>query len=382
VLGTEIIIDETRLFALEAAWRALHNEIGGSIFETPEWQLAWWAVYRDRFRLRVFAAWDGERLAGLLPCYLGTSFGITYLRLLGEYATYGEYLPLARAETGAEFAQLAARWGAEELRSGRIDLFDFHHFPAGSPLVEAFTAELGERGCRVNTKARSVPRIMMELPASWEEYVDALAFHERRWTRMYLRALERKDPPFTIAAEKTPEALDELVRLHGQLWRSRGSEGFFAERPRFEQFHRLLFSRLAGQGVARVYTLRNGTERVAAVLAYFIHGQCCVYLSGRIPDHPLNKYSPGKALISAVIRDAIREQKTICDLQEGTLEYKFRLGGRLSWFGRTTVIPPGLRAWKGILFLAALHLRALADPKASFQRFAFSHGLRSAEQEH
>lgn len=369
-MRTELLTDTEDLRRLCGPWRALHAEAGQTIFQSQEWLAAWWSVFGSRFGLRILALWQDGQLAGLIPCFLDRSRFGTYARSMGEHVIFGAYAPLIRDEALRESLPHGAEFFGHLLRRDRCAFIDYHHVPSSSTYFEQLAAELHTRSLIDVTSERSLPRLVVDLPGTWEEYVRSLSSHERHFARMIVRLPSRPDPPFSVRVRRDPAALDDLIRLHSMVWKGRGQSGYFMGRDGFEPFFRALLPELLASGTAAFYTFESRGEVIATTIAFLTGRQSCAYLSGRLVGHPAQKYSPGKALLTAIIHDSIAAGYGSCDLMEGLTEYKFRVGGGLSWFSRHTIIRAGIGGTRGRAFLGFLALRALARPKRLIQRIA------------
>jgi CelD/BcsL family acetyltransferase involved in cellulose biosynthesis len=367
-MRTELLTDTDALRRLRDPWHALHAAAEGTIFQTYDWLWSWWTIYGSRFGLRILALWQDGDLAGLVPCYVDRNALGAYARSMGEHAVFGAYAPLIRSEAEEECTGPTAAFFARLLRVDRCGFIDYHHVPSPSAFLERLGPAMNEEKCLDITAKRSLPRLVVQLPSTWEEYVKALSPHERHFARMVTRFETRPDPPFTVRVRRDPAALDDLIRLHSHVWEERGQRGYFKGREGFADFFRALLPGLLAREAAAFYTIEAGGEVVATTVAFFTGRQSCAYLSGRLAGHPVKKYSPGKALLTAIIRDSIRSGFTSCDLMEGLTEYKFRVGGGLSWFSRHTIVQSGLRGAQGRAFLGFVALRSLWNPKRLIRR--------------
>jgi CelD/BcsL family acetyltransferase involved in cellulose biosynthesis len=372
-MRTEIITDGQALERLTDAWRDLHQRAGGTIFQSVEWLTSWWKVYGSHFALRVLALWQDGQLAGLVPCYVGRNALGAYARSMGEFAVFGAYAPLILPEALSTTMDPTADFFGHLLRVDRCGFIDYHHVPSPSPFFESLTPSLGNRNCLNVSVEKSLPRLLVQLPKTWDEYVRSLTSHERHFARLIARVEKQENPPFVIRVRHDMSGLDELVKLHSMVWAGRGQTGYFKGREGFESFFRTLLPSLLAEKKAAFYTVETGGEVVAVTVTFISNNQSCAYLSGRLTEHPLKKYSPGKALLTAIIRDSISAGFQTCDLMEGLTEYKFRVGGGLSWFSRHTILPRGIEGVKGRAFLGLLKIRSLWHPRRLVQRIRSVH---------
>jgi len=358
----KLIITSTREFSsLREPWEALHADLRGTVYQSFDWLHAWWTTFGDLYRLRILTLWDGARLVAAFPCYIESHdlkiTTVSCLRMLGEHSILGEYSPLVLPEHETPAMRLAAGFLASELNEQRCDFIDFHHF-SPSMFLAGLLCQLKQRGIAVSYDERSLPRIMMQNPPDWKTYLGGLSYNQRGQLRRRRRALEKRGASFEIVTSlEDPHAYDDFVALHTAVWEDKGEGGFFKTRHRFDQFHRDATERLLLNGMARLYFCTQNGQRIAGLLTYATHDLFSIYLSGRLPNHELARYSPGTVLMSIVFQDAIEQGYRTCDLLEGTNDYKFRLGGNMSWYSRATLFRRGVQGTKGQFFLSTLRLR-------------------------
>jgi hypothetical protein len=286
------------------------------------------------------------------------------LRFLGVYEIYGEYSPLIDPRHEEAVIPMFVSFCSSKLREGRCDVISFHRFPESSHLMITLSRELRSRGFLVQYTPNSVPRVVMDLPRDWETFLKSLPAKDRQILGRRLRSLKKhgvevecmKDPLACAAA------FDDFVELHGKSWSRKSVRGYFASSERFEKFHRTVMRDLRPEGRARLYFLKKDGVRIAAVQAFFVHDECCFYLSGFDSDHELANFSPGKILLSLVIKDAIEEGYKRFDFQGGNDEYKMHLGGKQTAFSKTLVMRPNLGTVKvGIIMSIDKMGRILRD---------------------
>ena len=347
---------------LRKPWDDLHTSIRGTVYQSFDWLHAWWSTYGDMFRLRLLTLWDHNQLIAVLPCFIERHdlkiTSVSCLRMLGEHSVLGEYSPMVMPQYEDRVLQLSSRFLASELNEHRCDFIDFHHFSPTSLFMVGLFCKLKQHGISVSFEERSLPRIMMANPPDWETYLASLSHNQRALLRRRRRAMEKRGARIQVINNlEDPRAFDDFVALHTAVWSKKGEGGFFQKRQRFERFHREATERLLAKGAARLYFFTQNGQRFAGLLTYAMHDLFSVYLSGRLPDHELARYSPGTVLMSAVFQDAIENGFRTCDLLEGTNDYKFRLGGTMSWYSRATLFRRGVHGTKGHFFLSTLRLR-------------------------
>ena len=351
------------LDAIQNQWNRLHTKIHGTVFQTFSWNRHWWNVYRNGYTLRVVTVWQGDELLAVLPLFLERiCLGILHLqrlRLLGTRHIYGEYTPLLSGLHQNEINKELSGWLERELTEGRCDIVELFRFSPTSVSVAKFLNTLRSAAIGFRYDPKCIPHVTMKLASNWEEYIESLSGVERTMLRRRQKSLAKAG--VTIEKVTDPKlfasAFNDFAALHAATWRPRGREGYFESLDGFENFHWVVTGDLMGQGCARLYFLRAGEKRIAAVQAFFVHDHCCFYLSGLDRSSEFIRYSPGKVLLARVIRDAIEDGCTTFDFQGGDEDYKFRFGGQLSWFPKALMWRKDMSRFKVFIFLALQYVR-------------------------
>jgi CelD/BcsL family acetyltransferase involved in cellulose biosynthesis len=287
-----------------------------SVFLSWQWQTAWTRAFlggRPLHLLRVSD--DAGTLAGLLPLY-EESQGVH--RLVGG-VDVSDYLDLI-APAGLE----EEAWQALlQHRAGEASEWDLHAIRAASPTRE-IVPRLGAAaglGVEVETEDRCP---VLELPASWDVYLEGLSGKDRHELRRKIRKLERELPGTSVRSHAAlhgwDAALAEFLRLH-RLSKV-GKARFMDER--METFFQDATRALAGAGWARLWFLDWNGAAVASFLCLEYAGSVGLYNSGFDPAHA--KLAPGIVLLAHVIRDAIERGVPVFDFLRGEESYKYAFG--------------------------------------------------------
>jgi CelD/BcsL family acetyltransferase involved in cellulose biosynthesis len=178
---------------------------------------------------------------------------------------------------------------------------------------------------------------VLELPASWDAYLDGLSGKDRHELRRKMRKLERELPGTSVrshaALEGWDDALAEFLRLH-RLSKV-GKARFMDER--MEAFFQDATRALAGAGWARLWFLDWNGSAVASFLCLEYAGAVGLYNSGFDPAHA--KLAPGIVLLAHVIRDAIERGVPVFDFLRGEEPYKYAFGPTAHDLFRVSVHP-------------------------------------------
>jgi CelD/BcsL family acetyltransferase involved in cellulose biosynthesis len=301
----------------EERWNTLLGRAGHpSVFLSWQWQTSWTRAFlggRPLHLLRVSD--DAGTLAGLLPLYEERE-GVH--RLVGG-VDVSDYLDLiAPAGREEEAWQVVLQH-----RAGEASEWDLHAIRATSPTCE-IVPRLGAAaglGVEVETEDRCP---VLELPASWDVYLEGLSGKDRHELRRKMRKLERELPGTSVRAHAALDgwdvALAEFLRLH-RLSKV-GKARFMDER--MEAFFQDATRALAGAGLARLWFLDWNGAAVASFLCFEYGGSVGLYNSGFDPAHA--KLAPGIVLLAHVIRDAIERGVPVFDFLRGEESYKYAFG--------------------------------------------------------
>jgi hypothetical protein len=347
------IISSTEDFEqLQQAWDKLHVEIEGTIFQTFIWNFSWWNIYKQgNFRLCILTVWVDSHLAAIFP-FFGEyiSFLVlkySRLRFLGTADTYGEYQPLVNLKFQKEVAGSALEFCKKILSNGEFDNILLFRFPPESAFMKFFLDELRESDLNVKFIPYCIPRIMMDLPDKWEKYLSQLSSNERDLLKRRHKSLLKYGVKLEISQDSqlTDKDVDDFVRLHRASWSVRGVSDYYSSKY-FEKFHRKMILDFKNANVSKIFYFTKDGERFAAVQIFSINGVCCFYLSGLNRLHSLVQYSPGKVLLSLVIKHAIETGQKVFDFQGGYEEYKYRLGGKKTSFAKAILCKQGIKTYK------------------------------------
>jgi CelD/BcsL family acetyltransferase involved in cellulose biosynthesis len=301
---------------LGPAWSALAaSRQPPSVFLTPEWI----AVVRAHERTQPITLAAGEQgIAALAREADGT------LTFAGGQLT-DEQDVVAQPGREADVATSVARWIAEQ-EPRRIRL---EYVPEERPTLDAFDAVLRDSGYRV-TRTRQTVSPVLDLPASYETYVQSLGKKERHELRRKVHRLDgagRAAFRFATEAERAT-VLDRFFALHRL---SRGEKADFMTAD-VERFFRDIAEALAPLDRLRLGVLSFDGADVAVLFGFAIGKVIALYNAA---------YDPGLASLSVgiishawAIREAIARGYATYDLLRGDEPYKYDLGARDRWLAR------------------------------------------------
>ncbi len=281
-------VDE--FLGLRGEWTSLLERTrAASIFHTWEWLFQWWTTFGEEHILRIFCVRDSERcLQGIWPLYERvTASGITSRRRL-EYLGTGE--PEAE-EVATEYADILAERDAERavvqslwqyIASTTWDQIYMPKTLSNSCIVEVLLPLIAETTGINVTKAPVGARYFIQLPKSWDEYLERLGKRKRKRIQNYRRRLVREGgfaQRLVTESNDVVTALDTLAELHEVRWSSRGKCGAF-ESARFREFHRAISQELLPSGRLDLRLWRYADKDVAALYGFRWDNTLSYYQSG------------------------------------------------------------------------------------------------------
>lgn len=305
---------------LQAGWLDMLGSPDALPFIRPEWFAALCNAHLRR-RWFVLTLEQQERLAALLPIEQRTPWTAEIAAPMSP-AT-GPLLLAADAEEA--FWQALAAW----LRRGPIAMLGLGRYDTAR--MQHLTALAGAHGLTpiIHTVG---PVVWVSLPRTWEEYLQRLSGSHRYKVRHAESEIQRDFPAAEYAistdlAECLP-AIDDVIRLNCLRFAGEKARSYLAD-PQMADFYRQAMRWIIAQGYGAMCTLRIRQQTVAVVGAIHLPGHANAYyhMVGRDPQAIPNNYSPGFALACHVIRWAMaRGAQALC-LGQGSLPYKYHLGG-------------------------------------------------------
>lgn len=309
-------LDKTAdLATARPAWNRLHPlSSGACVFNSFDWQSAWWRSFGDGAELLLWLLRDGDRVVGIAPlmrhddcvCFIGGKAVSDYLDFL---AAPGYEAALIEATVRGLDSE---PWETVVLRGLRRD----------SPFLGLLRQLVENAGWATRLDTEDVSPVV-HLPTTWDAYLASLSKKDRHELRRKLRRLDAS-ASWTwyarTAQEVEPRDIEDFIAL---MRSSREEKALFLDH-RVEQFFRSVIKHFTGTGVARLYFLEVDSRRVASTLCFDVGTELWLYNSGFDPD--FSHLSVGLLLKALCLRDAIGLGKRKFDFLRGSEPYKYHLG--------------------------------------------------------
>jgi CelD/BcsL family acetyltransferase involved in cellulose biosynthesis len=291
----------------------------GTFFHTPQYLKLYWEEFgaEPRHLLLAFA----EGVAGQVGAVAFERVGST-LRFLGGTEVTDYLGPVALPEVQPAVAkELVAAldrlddWTEADLR-GLPEDRGWLGLLAEAAAAQGLAAEIRE------DKNGVAP--FLELPGSYDEYLERLPSKLRHEIRRKARRLEAEIGPWHICLatrETLEEFLDRFVELHRT---SEGPKGVFLQ-PGMEIFFRRLGEAFLPRGIFHLTFIEmEGHRKLAGTIGFRFEGTFFLYNSAF--DRSYGSAAPGMVLVAEDIRIAIEGGCSGFDLLKGDYPYKYRFG--------------------------------------------------------
>jgi CelD/BcsL family acetyltransferase involved in cellulose biosynthesis len=291
----------------------------GTIFHTPEYLKLYWEEFGEGRLLLAFGeAPDHRQTAAVAFEVVGD-----VLRFLGGTEVTDYLGPVADPVATGSFARELVAALVERDDWARADL---RGLPEDSRWLTALRrAWTDVELAAEETEDQNGVAPCLDLPETWEGYLQGLPSKLRHEIRRKAKKLEAEIGPYdvdTATEESLLPFLDRFVELHRE---SEGPKGVFMV-PGMEIFFRRLGEEFCPRGIFRLTFIRLGGELAAGTIGFVFGGTYSLYNSAF--DRRWQQLAPGMVLVAEDIGQAIAERCRRFDLLKGDYPYKYRFGAR------------------------------------------------------
>ena len=307
---TDLPVDRRR-------WNALVEETdGGTIFQTHEWCECWWTAFGHRHQLFLITIWDDESLVGIAPLMILRRAGLRRLEFIGS--SNADYQDFILGERAAELLPLLAHflfehrnaWSMMVLRNVPTNSLTFTLLPAAMRSLGLGATDFERVSCPA-LELSSHPDEASRLP-------DSYSFRRR------IKQLRRLGE-LTFTRCCTPSQVDYYLPQFFEQYveRRRGSVAAkLLGRSDIRAFYFALAKSMLPAGWLHFSALECAGRPVAFHFGFEFRGRLYWYKPSFDPK--LARYSPGTALLSYLIRDAVERDLKELDFTVGAEAFKYR----------------------------------------------------------
>ncbi len=210
---------------------------------------------------------------------------------------------------------------------------DFYNIPADSPSCSIVEAQAANRGFSFASERAEVCPII-PLPATFEEYLNALDKKQRHEIRRKLRRAKGAEAELHIVSsdDDLPAEVDAFLEL---LVKSTSEKGAWLNEARTQAFHDIAQFAQAADMLQLMFIEVEG-QKAAALFNFVYNGRTWVYNSGLNPN-AFGRLSLGVVLSAQAIEKAIELGHDSFDFLRGDEQYKYRFGAHDSEIFRLIV---------------------------------------------
>ena len=296
-------------------WKKLQDKSpAGSFFSSPVWSKTWWQQFGSGNKLYLGTVRHQGKLIGIAP-----------LRINGDVASFiggsdvCDYLDFV-IEPGKEedfFGELM-----DNLKAEGVPRLELAPLRPGSTVIKSLVQVAPRHAWQVSCSKDDVS-VELNLPATWEDYLQLLSGKQRHELKRKLRRLDEEgELAYRHSTEANSQDVDTFLRLF-QI--SRQDKAAFLT-PQMEAFFRAAAGAMAEQELLRLNILELNKKPVAATMCFDYKDTVYLYNSGYEPDY--GWLSVGVISKALCIKDSIERNKKRFDFLKGGEAYKYHLGGR------------------------------------------------------
>jgi CelD/BcsL family acetyltransferase involved in cellulose biosynthesis len=309
-----------------------------NLFLTWEWQSTWWKhLGEGDLVLLGFRSDEDGRLVGIAPFFrTRNGEGQSVLSLVGcrDVSDYLDLIIERGQEDGVYHALL------DYLHDGAPDwdLVDLCNIPQASLTSVRLRAVAESRGLQTLVEVEDVCPII-QLPATWDEYLMSLDKKQRHEVRRKLRRADATaDTRFIIVGpdHDLDAEMQAFIELHQK---STPEKDQFME-PRMQGFFFEVGRELQACGWLQLAFVEMDGQKAAALLNFDYGDSILVYNSGYDPQR-FRHLSPGIVVTARSIEHAIALGRREFDFLRADEVYKYRFGAEDTVVRRLLIAKPG-----------------------------------------
>lgn len=281
-----------------------------TFFQNKEWLILWLKHFPVDHT--IIGVYEGQESIGIVPL----NFANDKVNLLGV-------TPVLNGELVSDFGDIITKKGREkevwEMLLGNRQqatgnrVLEFNFIREDSPSLDILRTLGG-----TTEEVDKAP--YLDLPKTWEEYLECLDRHNRHELKRKMRKIENEDVQI-VTSSGSLEDINELFRL---MILSDEKRRFLSEEMK-AYFQDLIISCYKNK-YAELMFMQKDHINIAATLSFHYRDDVLLYNSGFDPQY--GYLSAGLILKAHLIKRAIEQNKKRFDFLRGNERYKYDLGGK------------------------------------------------------
>jgi len=287
-----------------------------SPFVLPEWMQVWTKSFGNEAEIRIRTVKAGDKAIGIAPLMIKDGTAL----LVGDtdVCDYLDFIVTPGREK--EFFEVIL----DDLKKSGIKRLDLKHVRPDSAVLTGLAPLAQNNGLAVETVKDNVS-YEMDLPASFEEYLEALSTKQRHEVRRKLRRLN-EEGRIEYRSVGQGEAIGPAMETFYTMFvESRQDKANFMT-EKMKLFFNFLVDVTSKAGLLKLGVLELDGKPLAEIMCFDYNDCIYLYNSGYDPNY----VSLSAGLLSKVlaIKDSIEKGRKKFDFLKGAETYKSHLGGR------------------------------------------------------
>lgn len=285
-------------------------------FVLPPWLKVWWQSFAPETTPHFLTVRQEGKVIGIAPLLIKDR--VASITGSPDVCDYADFI-VAPGKEHDFFSALL-----EDLKQRGVNLLDLGSLRPDSTAVSNLIDIARNLGYRVSCHQDDIS-LEVDLPPTWDEYLQLLTSKQRHELKRKLRRLEEAgNISYAVIdkAESVPEFMDVFLRMFVE---SREDKATFMT-EKMSAFFRSATRAMAEAGLLSSGILKLDTTPVAAIIAFDYNDT--MYLYNSAYDPPYSSLSVGILSKALYIKDSIQKGKKRFDFLKGGERYKYQLGGR------------------------------------------------------
>ena len=310
-------VTEETFESVSELWQESANRLKWDcLFVLPGWLKAWWQAFgSDRTPYLCSIRRRGE-LIGMAPLMVEGQTA----RLMGDTDVCD--FQDAVVVPGREKAFFDSLF--DHLKKQGIRQLDLETVRADSTLYRHLAPAAADQPFEVDCQSVDATMVL-DLPASWDSYLQQLTGKQRHEVRRKFRRLDEAGQVKMLTVDAAANISSEMDTFLTLFKKNRSDKAQFMTEQMSSFFHTLA-TELASARILKLYFLMLDDVVVAAVMCFDYDETFLLYNNGY--DQRYHSLSVGLLSKLFTLKESIRLGKKRYDFLKGTEDYKHRLGGK------------------------------------------------------
>jgi len=310
-------ITRESLERLATLWEDHRDELNWQpLFVLPPWLKVWHQTFAPQAKLYIPVIRQEDRIIGIAPLLVRDR--VASIIGSADVCDHADFIVAPGKESDFYNALL------DDLNQKGVNRLDLWAIRPDSTAMTSLVDTARKSGLKVSCNQDDVS-LEVDLPATWDEYLQMLNSKQRHEVKRKLRRLEEAgniNYRFVEESEAVPDFMDLFLKMFVE---SREDKATFLT-DEMGAFFKSLTGEMAGAGLLRSGILELDDKPVAGIIAFDYNDTIYLYNSGYDPEYR----SLGVGILSKAlyIQDSIERGKKRFDFLKGDERYKYHLGGR------------------------------------------------------